>query len=404
MDKKDMEGRQMDTTEFWLAWRKTCAFRTCLTAESLATHNRRCEAGRDGFSVNERIDPDLFGQIVEQARYVGDMSDKGFARLIRFPRKPTPLKRFQTEEDPSPEQIDKEIDRQEREAREKTVVLETDAGSRRQVDTDRVRKDGSGYGDCDVRDDRADDVPDSVHKTVRPSKPRGLMVSEYRDYLARWADHDPTVVRAFELTELYLYHHNFEDEQLNVNDPRKIKDYLFDSLGSRSGGVCPNLWGFLLKWRAKGRQRSVLWQAANDSFRNPLDERKDESGEKTDDSLKLDDGTDNQALRDLTRFVSDLWHGHWEADYTDADRIVICMAIFRLAHTDPRVTALSDFSKSSLYNYRRRYFGELFAELKDRGFEIDDISAFLDRQATDLLKDVIENSSDPRFKVFLQEG
>ena len=80
------------------------------------------------------------------------------------------------------------------------------------------------------------------------------------------------------------------------------------------------------------------------------------------------------------------------------------MAIFRLAHTDPRVTALSDFSKSSLYNYRRRYFGELFAELRDSGLEPDDISAFLDRQATDLLKEVIEASSDARFKVFLQEG
>ena len=395
--------QKMDTTEFWLAWRKTCAFRTCLTTEALTTHNRHCAAGRGGFSENERIDQNLFGKIVEQARYVGNVSDMAFARLIRFPRKPAPLKRYQKETDLSPAQIDREIDRQEREAREKTVVLETDAGSRRQVDSDRARKDGSSYEECIERDDRADAVPEAAHRTTRPSKPRGQMVSEYRDYLARWAEHDPTVVRAFELTEIYLYHHPPEDEHLNVDDPRKIKDYLFESLGTRPGGVCPNLWGFLLKDRAKGAHRSVLWQAANASFRNPLDERKPVPGAKTDESQQTDDGTDDQVLRDLTQYVSGLWHGHWDADYTVAERIVICMAIFRLAHTDSRVTALVDFGKSSLYNHRRRYFKKLFGDLKAKGFGIGDISAFLDRQALDLLKEVISASSDARFRVFLQE-
>ena len=43
-----------DLTSFWLAWRKTCAIRTCCSEASLSLHNRQCKTASDRIAEPEK--------------------------------------------------------------------------------------------------------------------------------------------------------------------------------------------------------------------------------------------------------------------------------------------------------------------------------------------------------------
>lgn len=77
-----------DLTNFWNAWRKTCAIRTCCSKESMDLYNRKCKTGDDQIAESE------MAGIAEDARWVIAVTNGYFAKMIRTPRSVKALKKF----------------------------------------------------------------------------------------------------------------------------------------------------------------------------------------------------------------------------------------------------------------------------------------------------------------------
>ena len=76
-----------DLTSFWLAWRKTCAIRTCCSEASLSLHNRQCKTASD------RIAEPEMKKVSEDAKWVMEVTNGYFAKMIRTPRSVKALKK-----------------------------------------------------------------------------------------------------------------------------------------------------------------------------------------------------------------------------------------------------------------------------------------------------------------------
>lgn len=359
-----------DKTSFWLAWRETCAIRKCIDPKSLI---RNCAA------VPEvAADPDGVAAI---ARDVMRTTNRALASLVRVPRSVKSLKGFQGIDSDgleAPVEADEELassdDGNDEPARAENVRAINDGGH--------LRPEGgaspfSGVVECD--DDSV--ARERVHREdgVLPNG-QAKLVSEYSDYVRGWLTGDLSDVSAFELVEQHLYAKCAKEAKPGEEpaepmlDGRKLKDYLFEDIGMRPGGLNKNLWGYLLKkdmvWR-KGRcYPSWLRHVAKESFRLPVVSLREEGGGASDEGggdggggRRPSDVVPQEvgdAVKSLHVFLAaSSGRSRW-ADVWDArDRIAACCLFFHYTLSDPFVLALAKTSKSSLANRQKKVRLEL---------------------------------------------
>lgn len=363
-----------DITNFWLAWRELCSIRLCMDAKKV----------RSGCK-----DPDVSGDaenVASDARAVVETTNKYFAKMIKSPRKVQALKRFAETQDEVPPGCNEQGLDDALEERAKVEVPLPSAQDARS-DSGAHFADGPNLGTINENPDNA--VPsyaEPIH-AAKPTLKRGKMVSEYLDLVSSWYEHDLSAISAFELVEIDLYREaavkSGEAGTAASAEPmlngKKLKDYLFEDIGGRDGGLCRNLWGYLLKENPSPCGLSRLRMVANASFRNPLveappsrgdgereAERPDPSSIVADESIPVNDA--GNAFR---KYLSARWTGEFDV----TDRIVLCCAFFEYVLSDPFVESLVQIGKSALNSRKTKRVSEVFAHLKDAGCSFDDVRA-----------------------------
>lgn len=379
-----------DITNFWLAWRELCSIRLCMNAELVRI---KCE-GDPVVAEDSEV-------VAKQARDVVETTNRYFASMIRSPRNVKALKRFS----------DKMADAQ---AQTLDGISEDDghdedissSGSSEYLPT---MDNGSPISSIGLRLSRAEEDPDEQVpsrtediRAVGDEKRRGKLVSEYIDLVEGWARHDEMTTSAFELVEIDLYREaakkaggaNGNKEPMLKG--RKLKDYLFEDIGGRPGGLCKNLWGYLLKKGVtvvKGRTYiSRLRMVANSSFRNPVEDKPFDSG---------GDGTPNEPVDQsslepdrpiLVRQAGDTFRtyliGKWNTDFDVSDRVVLCCAFFEYVLSDPFVKGLVPISGSALNDRKIKRVSEVYKLFKAKEFEIDTVRALFRGEGQQILTDI----------------
>ena len=366
-----------DITNFWLAWRELCSIRLCMNAELVRT---RC---KDDPVVVENAD-----EVVEQARDVIETTNRYFAGMIRSPRNVKPLKRF----------AEKMAAERSQSLEEPWVDDNQDEGD---YGSDSLDSQQSAASDSPISDfsrrmawgtEDPDEQMPSRTESVRAlgdDIKRGKLVSEYMDLVAGWKQHDEMMTTAFELVEIDLYRESAEKMGLNGSDGkaepmlngRKLKDYLFEDIGGRPGGLCQNLWGYLLKKDplvVNGRKfPSRLRMVANASFRNPVEDKlinpdgDEVQNEPVDpESLESDrEILERQAGEAFRKYLLD----RWTTVFDVADRVALCCAFFEYVLSDPFVENLVPIAKSALNSRKAKRVSEVFSLLKGKGFEFDTV-------------------------------
>lgn len=333
-----------DITNFWLAWRELCSIRLCMNAELVRT---RC---KDAPVVAENAE-----EVVNQARAVIETTNSYFAGMISSPRNVKPLKKFA-----------------DKMAAERPQPLE-----------------GPGI--------------ESLH-AVGDAIKRGKLVSEYMDLVAGWNQHDEMTTNAFELVEIDLYREAAEKMEVNGSDGnaepmlngKKLKDYLFEDIGCRPGGLCQNLWGYLLKEEmiiVNGRKYpSRLRMVANASFRNPVEEKPRDSNDDEVPGEPVDPSSLEPDTEILVREAGDEFKTYlldrWATDFDVADRVVLCCAFFEYVLSDPFVESLVPIAKSALSVRKNRRVAEVFSLLKGKGFEFDTVRILFCGHGQQILKTI----------------
>ena len=379
-----------DITNFWLAWRELCSIRLCMYAEKV----RNLCKGDPTVSENAEV-------VADQARDVIATTNRYFARMIGSPRDVKPLKRF----------ADKmAVDRTrppdghlENGDHDEDIPVSVSPEYSQAADKD------SPVSSIGLRLSRAEEDPDeqvpsrteSIH-AVGDEKKRGKLISEYIDLVDGWARHDEMTTSAFELVEIDLYREAAEKaggadgNKEPMLKGRKLKDYLFEDIGGRPGGLCKNLWGYLLKRGVtvvKGRTYiSRLRMVANSSFRDPVEDKPFDPG---------GDGTPNDPVdpcsleRDraiLVRQAGDVFRTYlidkWNTDFDVSDKVVLCCAFFEYVLSDPFVKGLVPISGSALNDRKIKRVSEVYKLLKAKEFEIDTVRALFRGDGQQILTDI----------------
>lgn len=369
-----------DITKFWLAWRELCAIRLCMNAELVRT---RCK-GNIAVAENSEM-------VAKQARDVIETTNKYFASMIRSPRDVKPLKKFAGK---------MAADR----AQSFDGQLENDdhSGDISTSDTPeclQLADNGSPISSIGSRLSWAGEDPDEqvpsriggIHVMGDETK-RGKLISEYIDLVDGWDQHDEMTTSAFELVEIDLY--GKADKKLGDSDGndsgdkmepmlkgKKLKDYLFEDIGGRSGGLCQNLWGFLLKKEVtvvKGRKYpSRLRMVANASFRNPVEDKPFNPDDDASPNELVDPNSLEPDMEILVRQAGKVFRAYlrdrWATEFDVTDRIVFCCAFFRYVLSDPFVEALVTIPRSTLNLRKTKRVSELFTFLRDTGFAPEDV-------------------------------
>ena len=397
-------NENLDLTEFWLAWKKTCAIRLCLTESSLGIHNAECRRQANGKSDSELIDSASFPDIVNQTQTVVRITNRSFSKLIRYPHSVAALNRFKREHErcdggmkKQMDVLDKEIAEQER-AWTEMVQDDSHGNARRDV-----WQDGSNVciGNTEGRDDAGDaEISVAAGKACRVdvgAKSKGELVSEYRDLIASWARCDENVVNAFELMELYMYrkctHKEDGEPQL---DGQKLKDFLFEVRSKLPGGMCKNLWGYLLKEKANGPHRSMLWQAADASYNVTRDPsvRDGEEPERPVDDVPLSSPTSKIIEHEIETTVKDYWAKRWRTEYDAVDRVALFCTAFNVPMDAPEIVAITHVGRSSFYKRREKQFRDLLLYLKGKGYLFDDVQVFMSVGMRNVLEAVVKIADD----------
>lgn len=386
-----------DITNFWLAWRELCSIRLCMDAELVRT---KCK--------DDPIVAENSAVVAKQARGVIETTNKYFAGMIRSPRTVKALKRF----------ADKMADEQ---TSALDVVSEDgapdeDLSAPGSPEGSQTADNGDPISGIGLRLSRAGEDPDeqvssrigSIH-AIGDNVRRGKLVSEYIDLVEGWRQHDEMTTSAFELVEIDLYSKaagkagdSFNEEPML--EGKRLKDYLFEDIGGRPGGLCKNLWGYLLKKGVtvvKGQKYlSRLRMVANASFRNPVEERSlDSDGDETPndlvdpDSLELDKKILVQQAGDAFR---EYLLNRWVPDFDMADRVALCCAFFEYVLSDPFVKGLVPISGSALNVRKVKRVSEVFTFLKMKGFEFATVRTLFRGDGQEILKYIALKGKETR--------
>lgn len=389
-----------DITNFWLAWRELCSIRLCTNAEFVRTN---C---KDNLAVAERSE-----EVAQQARDVIETTNRYFAGMIRSPRNVKALKRF----------ADKAAAERPQSLEGPWVDDDQDEGD---FESDSLENQQPVASDSPISDfgkrmalateDPDEQVPSRIESicALGDDIKRGKLVSEYIDLVAGWNRHDDMTTTAFELVEIDLYRESAEKMGLNGSDGnaepmlkgRKLKDYLFEDIGGRPGGLCPNLWGYLLKKDplvVNGRKfPSRLRMVANASFRNPVE---DKPFNPDDDGISNEQVDLNSLEPDkeiLVRQAGDILRayllGRWATYFDVADKIALCCAFFEYVLSDPFVKGLVPISGSALNVRKVKRVSEVFEFLKMNGFEFDTVRALFMRDGQQILRDIAIKDEETR--------
>lgn len=403
-----------DLTSFWLAWRKTCAIRTCCSEESLSLHNRQCK------TVSDQIAESEMKKVSEDAKWVMEVTNGYFAKMIRTPRSVKALKKYAERMAADRAGYSGEPDdgsRSDAEDLEETVSPDPSERLEMDIRRDDTRHFKDGPSLTDTRENE-DDAAIGMMGTFRVSDKdtkRGKMISEYRDLVYGWDHHDRGVTSAFELVEIDLYRDAAEqggsadssgprDAKLNG---KKLKDYLFEDIGGRPGGVCKNLWGYLLKENPSPWGVSRLRMVANKSFRNPVEEET---------PRPMDDGRDRGELPDpdskpFDEPVQVLQAGgafrdylakRWMAEFDVTDRVSICCAFFEYVMSDPFVAGLVPVGMSAFNARKTKRVSEIYSFLKDAGYDFDTVRTLFCGDAQEILFDIAVRNQGTRDPVCLK--
>lgn len=379
-----------DITNFWLAWRELCAIRLCMNAEFVRT---RC---KDNLAVAERSE-----EVAQQARDVIETTNRYFAGMIRSPRNVKALKRFAdkaaAERPQSLEGTWADDDQDEGD-------FESDSlESQQPVASDSPIFD-FGRRMALATDDPDEQVPSRIEsvRALGDDIKRGKLVSEYRDLVEGWDRHEELTMSAFELVEIDLYREAAEKagdpdgEKEPMLKGRKLKDYLFEDIGGRPGGLCQNLWGYLLKKDVtvvNGRKYpSRLRMVANGSFRNPVEDKPVSPDGDGNPNESVDPNSLESDKEILVRQAGDMLRayflGRWATEFDVADRVALCCAFFEYVLSDPFVESLVPIAKSALSARKNNRVSEVFTFLKVKGFDFDTVRALFRGQGQRILADI----------------
>ena len=382
-----------DITNFWLAWREICSIRLCMDAGVVRT---KC---KDIPAVSGEAE-----KVVEQARDVVETTNWYFAGMIRTPRSVKALKKFAVQTGKDVSECPDQNREEELEAQaERDVPLSNETETRSDSGTHLVE--GPSLGSITENPDNVVPAYVGPSQSKRPSLPRGKMVSEYRDLIARWYEKDMAATSAFELVEIDLYREAAEkseatglpDNKEPMLNGKKLKDYLFEDIGGRPGGLCQNLWGYLLKKEASCWGISRLRMVANTSFKNPLLEKNttkndQEPAEDIHDTNSVS-SEESAAVKEVGESFRRYLSERWTVSFDVTDRVVLCCAFFRYVLSDSFVESLVPIAKSALNARKTKRVSEVFMFLKDAGFEFDDVRAMFCDMGQKILADFA--SSDP---------
>ena len=373
-----------DITNFWLAWRELCAIRLCLDADVIRT---RCKGVSD---VVDNADA-----VADDARRVIETTNEYFASLIKFPRRVKALKKYAGNVD---DVADYNRERaQDEETREENLKSELPS-----IDMPDPRSgvgahfvDGPSLGSVGENPDNV--VPSRIepYRCGNATLERGWMVSEYRDLVAGWLEHDLTTTNAFELVEIDLYREAAKESHATDSSQavepmlngRKLKDYLFEDIGGRPGGLCKNLWGYLLRKSAAPWGISRLRMVANKSFRNPLVDRvfpgpgQGDGGSGTNPASSEETAAVMEVGGAFRKYLEENWFRSFDV----TDRVVLCCAFFQYVLSDPFVEQLVPIAKSALNIRKTKRVSEVFLYLRNAGFESCDVRTMLCGMAQKLL-------------------
>lgn len=389
-----------DITYFWLAWRELCSIRLCMDAEKVRT---QCKGDPMLSEVAE--------DVAVQARGVVETTNKYFASMISYPRNVKPLKKFARKPG------DEEVDELEQEVGEDGV--EGTEVSPIEVERDSTA-DAFDHFSGEPELGSVNEDPDEAMPSIAGSadmagsvSSRGKMISEYRDLISRWYERDMTATNAFELVEIDLYRESAKKMAVNGTDGnaepmlngKKLKDYLFEDIGDRPGGLCPNLWGYLLKKSplvVNGRKYpSRLRMVANASFRNPVEEKPCDSNGDEVTSEPVDPSSLESDRAILVRQAGDEFKMYllenWTKSFDVSDRVVLCCAFFEYVLSDPFVESLVPIAKSALGARKNKRVSEVFSLLKRKGFEFDTVRMLfcgLGQQILETIAVIDENTRD----------
>jgi len=380
-----------DQTPFWLAWRKTCSIRKCSSQEALARHNTLCgvpaekqlamgktevvyrtEAGAEHreyiypepVGPEDLVDESAFEDIVKLARAIDGSVNKRFSDMIRTPRTPKAFQTlFKVKRAPG--------DISESEAQildEHDAVVQEEINNQMPGPVGRRAIEGvkqlTDFGDLsDVNDDsltNEDDLESEAAACARSARVK--VVSEYRDYVESWKVYDPNVASAFELLETFLYSGNGKKargsdaaapEAIGSHEwhGRKLKSYLFEVIGARSGedGLCKNLWGYLLG------DAGVLRTMARESFRHPIYESEPSVPPQ---GRESEEQYETVYARELASYLRQWLVMRWPR-YNLDDRLAICCALLFEKPSDPVILAESTLSRTGFDNRRAKLLKEL---------------------------------------------
>lgn len=385
-----------DLTNFWNAWRKTCAIRTCCSKESMDLYNRKCKTGDDQIAESE------MAGIAEDARWVIAVTNGYFAKMIRTPRSVKALKKFADRMGVARGGVSGELEDGNAEA---LGDVELPDSAERPVMDDRrggaIRHIPGGPTLADVSENEDNAAPEVTGMNGGNVANCGKMISEYRDLVVGWDNHEFDVTSAFELVEIDLYRDAAVQE--NLRDPsvtqdaklsgRKLKDYLFEDIGGRPGGVCQNLWGYLLKENPSPWGVSRLRMVANKSFRNPV--TPDGEVDNVRDEPHVQDEQAAEAFRDY--IVK-----KWMAEFDVTDRVAICCAFLEYVMSDPFVTGLVPVNRSAFNARKTKRVSEIFLFLKEEGYDFDIVRNLLCGHGQEILFDIVVRNRKLRDPVCLE--
>ena len=363
-----------DVTNFWKAWRETCDIRECMNVERL----------RKLKSQELALDAEL---IAADARDIMRITNKYLADWISKPRKVEALKGM------SAESRDEEVE----------------SGS----DEEHETSDARNFSKVDNRGHFASEEGESVFSNISESDDdnshyvsvissnqkfaSGRRVSEFQDYVQLWRSGDLNVPSAFEFIQVDLYNDAQKGEKVGertyqyggeiktepIYEPmfkgKKLKDYLFEDIGSRNGGISKNLWGYLLKKgmvRCNGREYpSRLIMVADKSFKGSAVEVKGTDNTENQREMAVvpeeigrNDIDVEEAASELRKILDKRW-----VNYNTSERVVLWCAFMKYNLSDKFVEKVTNTSGKRLNDVKIRCVGEVFTSLKNGGFDIDTV-------------------------------
>lgn len=304
MKEENNEAKQ-DLTAFWLEWKDTCAIALC------RDHGR------------ERV---IAG------------ANKLFTKLIANPRKPTSLSSSKGDE--GGEFSDEGM---------------SDLSGSIERPSNRPESITEDYNDWAWKS--AGDAEATPHVQQKLTA-RGYAVSEYLEYVRDFGKKG--VPNAFEILESHLYVKEGESRRKpsagnKVFNGKGFKNYLFEDIATRPGGMSKNLWGYLI--------RGVLRTIANESFGTPVAAPiKGEEGEEIElnpeDLPGIEDiwgekektafAADVEAAKEL--FREKLFRQWPELDM--AAKVAFACQAFDLSMNSPEIKKMVGVGGSALYNRR----------------------------------------------------